>query len=300
MNLVARAPSSPSPRSTQTAEYARPDLAASSSFFSDEELDSVLNAPPSEDGPPPQTPEVSAEARALARMLGSQYAEVIAHYAVDALMGRNSRHAPKLRQIVKSFRKLATEMNDHELLQLYEQLGELIETFTTSSTHERRLSASRKLRDWVMAFADLVGDEAAWKLRRLVVFRKGVHPLISHIREIRGIGDKRLERLYSAGLLTTDSLVDADPSELSQIVGIPTRLARHVVEACRRFAEHQRHIVVASFKSAVDDLKQSFGDVDFDNEDNVRLVAELRETMGALQSQLREVEGKWKARTTSM
>lgn len=300
MNLVARVPSFSSPRAPQTAEYARPDLASSSSFFSDEELDSVLNAPPSTEGPAAQAPEVSEEARALARMLGSQYAEVIAHYAVDALMGRNSRHAPKLRQIVKSFRKLATEMNDHELLQLYEQLGELIETFTASSTHERRLAASRKLRDWVMAFADLVGDEAAWKLRRLVVFRKGVHPLISHIREIRGIGDKRLERLYSAGLLTADSLVDADPTELSQIVGIPTRLARHVVEACRRFAEHQRHIVVASFKSAVDDLKQSFGDVDLDNDDNVRLLAELRETMGILESRLREVEAQWKTKTASM
>ncbi|MFO0747701.1 MAG: helix-hairpin-helix domain-containing protein [Myxococcota bacterium] len=294
MNAVARVTGTAGARPLQTAEYPRPGDAAAlaPAFFSDEELDSVLSAPlgASHDVAPP---EVSQEARVLARVLGSQYAEVIAHYAVDALMGRNSRHAPKLRQIVKSFKKLATEMNDRELLVLYEELGELIESFTTSHTHEQRLLASRKLREWVMAFADLVGDEAGLKLRRLVVYRKGVHPLISHLREIRGIGDKRLERLYTAGLLTTETLVDADPNELAQIVGIPTRLARQVVEACRRFAEHQRHVVVAALKSAAADLTQSLGEVDFDDDDQVRLVAEVRAAMQKLDAKLSETEAKW-------
>ncbi|MCC6623631.1 MAG: hypothetical protein IT385_20400 [Deltaproteobacteria bacterium] len=282
-------------RAPPTAEYTRPgDGAGTAALFGDDDLATFLGGGPA--AGEVVAPEVSPEARALARVLGSQYVEVIAHYAVDALMGRNSRHAPKLRQIVKSFRRLALEMNDHELLELYQQLGELIESFTSSTSHERRLVASRRLRDWVMAFADLVGDEAATKLRRLVVYRKGVHPLISHLREIRGIGDRRLERLYTAGLLTTEALADADPAELAQIVRIPMRLARQLVEACRRFADHHRHLAVMALKSATEDVTKALGGVDFDDEAQARLVDEVRRTIEGLSAELATMEARWTTR----
>jgi len=258
-------------------------------FFTDADLDFVLSGGSASDA----TPEISLEARALARTLAAQYVEVIAHYAVDALMGRTSRHAPKLKQVIKDSRRLAHEMGDGELLTMYDELGDLIDAFSATSTGEPRLIASRKLRDWVMGFADLVGDEPGQRLRRVVVFRKGVHPLISHLREVRGIGERRLERLYTAGLLTTESLIDAEPKELAGVVGIPLRLARAVVEACQRFVEQQRLTHVKSLKSVVVDVTKALKSVDPHDQSHVRLVAAVRDTINSLAEALKDLEDAW-------
>lgn len=280
----------------QTAPYTRPvqvDNVESAPFFSDDELLQVMAPPTSESF---VAPEVSGGARSLARMLGAQYAEIIAHYAIDALAGRSSKHAPKLEQIIRNFKRLATEMGDHELLGHYEQLAELIKAFGAQLSTEGRQQVSQRLRDWVMTFADLVGGEAGQKLRRLVVFKKGVHPLISHLREIRGIGDKRLERLYAAGLLTTETLAEADPAELSAVVGVPRKLARQVVEACQRFAESQRVSHVRSLRNVVGEVARVLQQVDPNDDSHVRLVTAVRETIIELERAVREMEASWNQR----
>lgn len=279
----------------QTAPYHRPcDLGPPLPMFSDEDLALVLEG--GGDGPVP-APVVSGEALALARTLGAQYAEVIGHYAVDSMLGRTSRHGPKLRQIVKSLTRLAVEMGDLEILELYHQLEDLIAVFSNASLGEARQAASQRLRDWVMTFAGYVDEETATKLRRLVVFRKGVHPLISHLREIRGIGDKRLERLYVAGLLTTESLVEADPIELAQVVGVPLRLARQIVEASRRFFEQQRLVHVRSLQSAVGEVTRALREVDPYDESHMRLVATVRDTIAGLEQAMRDLETTWNTKT---
>lgn len=277
-----------------TAPYTRPSadlpqtIITSVPFFSEEELDMVMTGKTEI-----EAPEVSYQARALARTLGAQYVEVIAHYAIDALQGRTSRHAPKLRQIVRDSRRLATEMGDGELLALYGELSDLIETFGPSLAAEQRLATSRKLREWVMTFADLVGGEAGQKLRRVVVYRKGVHPLISHLRGLRGIGERRLEKLYAAGLLTADRLVDADPAELAHIVGIPLRLARQVVETCQRFIADQRLSHVKSLKNVVGEVTRTLRHVDPHDPAHVRLVASVRETINGLVEAITALEESW-------
>lgn len=278
----------------QTAPYNRPvESVDAQPFFSDDELLQVM-APTPEKAVP--APEVSGGARVLARMLGAQYAEIIAHYAIDAIAGRTSKHAPKLEQIIRNFKRLATEMGDVELLKLYDQLAELIHAFEAAVGPEGRQIVSQRLRDWVMTFADLVGEEAGAKLRRLVVFKKGVHPLISHLREIRGIGEKRLERLYNAGLLTTESLAEADPAELSTVVGVPRKLARQIVEACQRFAEAQRVTHVRSLRNVVGEVARVLQQVDPNDDSHVRLVSAVRETIVELERAVREMEATWSQR----
>ncbi len=278
----------------QTAPYNRPvDSNDTQPFFSDDELLQVM-APTPQDVVPP--PEVSGGARDLARMLGAQYAEIIAHYAIDAIAGRTSKHAPKLEQIIRNFKRLATEMGDVELLRLYDQLAELIDAFESAVGPEGRMIVSQRLRDWVMTFADVVGEEAGAKLRRLVVFKKGVHPLISHLREIRGIGEKRLERLYNAGLLTIEGLLEADPAELSAIVGVPRKLARQIVEACQRFAEAQRITHVRSLRNVVGEVARVLQQVDPNDDSHVRLVSAVRETIVELERAVREMEATWSLR----
>lgn len=280
-----------------TAPYTRPAPAADAEnapFFSDDELAQVLAPRPLTE--PLPAPEVSGSARALARMLGAQYAEIIAHYAIDTIAGRSSKHAPKLEQIIRNFKRLATEMGDHELLRLYESLAELIEAYEGAKSADARGAVSQRLRDWVMTFADLVGGDAGQKLRRLVVFKKGVHPLISHLREIRGIGEKRLERLYAAGLLTVEALVEADPMELASVVGVPKKLARQVVEACQRFAEAQRVSHVRSLKNVVGDVARVLQQIDPNDDSHVRLVAAVRETIAELDRAVRELEDSWNQR----
>lgn len=264
-------------------------------FFSDEDLDEVLNASPEANSS--FAPEVSNGALALARTLGAQYAEVIAHYAVDAIMGRSSKHAPKLREVVQSLVKLAVEMGDTEILAIYEQLGALIESFAQANTREERAETTGHLRDWVMTFSNYVEDGAAKKLRRLVVFRRGVHPLISHLREIRGLGAARLERLYTAGLLTTESLVEADPLELAQVVGIPKNIAVKVVEASRHFFEQQRLSQVRSLQNAVVDVTRVLREMDPADDEHLRILAAVRETISGLERAVNELEATWKRKS---
>lgn len=259
-------------------------------FFTDDDLAAMLDGSAVEVGT--SRPTASVDARSLARTLAAQYAEVVAHHASDMVLGRNLRLAPRLRSVLADSRRLAEEMEDTEMLVHYERLETILKDGQAPAlTAAARQERAQELNDWVAAFADLVGGEVGSRLVRDVLLKKGGSPLISHLREVKGIGEKRLERLYAAGLLTTDALVDADPKELAGIVGLPLTVAELVVGAARGFAEEQRRSSVQSLRQAAFDVMRNLRDVHPSDPDFRKLLSTIRDTLVRLERTISQFEG---------
>ncbi|MFO0751537.1 MAG: helix-hairpin-helix domain-containing protein, partial [Myxococcota bacterium] len=184
----------------------------------DDELDQLLSGASAVPGQPLGP---SPGARDLARAVGVAWVELIADLAGQAILGRTVRHPDKLAGVVTDVARLARELDDRELVALDEQLPQLVAATFDAPDAEGRKQAGLALRDWVATYADIIGGDGGRRLRRKVVLRRGVHPLATHLRGIKGIGERRLERLYDARLLTRDALADAQPEELAAVARIP-------------------------------------------------------------------------------
>ena len=259
--------------------------------FTDDDLDAFLSgAAFRESEASSRSAATSDEARNLARNLAIPYVQVVSQHAFDLATGRQERFAPKLLQVLKDARRLAEEMEDEALLEHYQALASILgdERRTFSTQHDRETS-SRRLHGWVSEFAYIVGGEAGRKLLREQTLKRGVNPLVAYLREVRGLGEKRLEKLFAAGLLTTDALVDADPRELSQIVGIPMGVARLVVTAATRFADEQRVASVLGLRESALEVMRHLRDLPPTDRGLIKLVAEVRDTLHRLEATLREL-----------
>lgn len=259
-------------------------------FFSEDDLAAMLSG--STVDAATARPSASVDAMGLARTLAAQYAEVVAHHASDMVLGRNLKLAPRLKGVLADSRRLAEEMDDTEMLVHYERLeGILRDGQAPALTAVARQERAQQLNDWVAAFADLVGGEVGDRLVREVLLKKGGSPLISHLREVKGIGEKRLERLYAAGLLTTDALVDAEPRELAAVVGLPQNVAELVVGAARAFADQQRRSSVQSLRQAAFDVMRNLKDVHPTDPGFRKLLSTIRDTLARLEHTISQFEG---------
>lgn len=239
------------------------------------------------DAPPRAASEAlvpSAAARELTRTLGARHVEVIAHWASQKMRGERAADvAQRLRRVIADAMRLAGEMDEGDLLAAYETLDEIVDGFSAASTAGARRRSAKRLRDWTLDFAELVGGEAGDRLRGLVVFNRGAYPLLERLREIRGVGPRRLERLYAAGLATTDALAEADPDELMALIGLPAPLALEVVRVSRAFAETERRETVLALTEMTHEvariLKLAKGDGE---EADDSFVAEIQRAIDAL------------------
>jgi len=213
--------------------------------LSDDELDLALGGATVE--APRDHLRPSAGARRLSIDLGARHVEVIAQWAGRTMRGERAESVVRrLRRVVEDARRLAREMEERELLGCYEELLDIVDSFGVVATAAARRRTARRLREWTLRFSERVGGEAGARLRSLVVFRRGAFPLLERLRQIRGIGPRRLERLYSAGLTSAGALQHADPEELAELVGLPLDLAVEVVAASGTFAETERREMVAA------------------------------------------------------
>lgn len=212
-------------------------------------------------------------ARRLTLDLGARHVEVIAKWAGRAMRGeRADQLVARLSRLIEDALRLAREMDEGALVASYEELLAIVASFGVVTTAAARRRAARRLRDWTLGFAELVGGEAGARLKGLMLFRRGAFPLLEHLRQIRGIGPKRIGRLYAAGLTTASALGVADPEELAELVGLPRGLAERVVEASRAFAETERSEMVATLAEMTAEV--------------ARAVRQLREDAGPVGSAL--------------
>lgn len=177
---------------------------------------------------PVSAPVVSPEALLLTRQLAAQHLELLAQAAADAVEGRRVRREARVGKALSQTRRLATEMQDDLLVSHIDKLAQLFERATHSDALDHAVVA-RRLRDTVLALGALAGGAAEAQLRAVCLRRRGMHPLATRLRGLKGIGDRRLAKLWDAGLLSTDSLVGADPTDLVTAAGIDRPLAQRVI-----------------------------------------------------------------------
>ncbi len=80
-------------------------------------------------------------------------------------------------------------------------------------------------------------------------------PLLDELVKVHGMGPKRLQRLYAAGLFTVDALAMAEPADVAMVTGVPRALAADVVETTRRYAEDEPARCVAQLMRTAGRLK---------------------------------------------
>lgn len=176
----------------------------------------------------------------LSRSISGQYVEVLASFASQSLGGRSTEATRgQVVSALDALLRLGGASADEALVAVLEELRDLLPQSAVMGGTARR-DFMRDMQAWVLKFAELLDESDADRMRGLVTFERGSIPLLDEIGEIRGIGPKRLERLYCAGLFSVEMLHDADPIEVAHVTGLPGRLAEDVVDAARRFAEAER------------------------------------------------------------
>jgi hypothetical protein len=220
----------------------------------------------------------------LARRLGASYVEVVAQIASEALLGKPLRHGPEVRRVVMDVDRLARQLEDSLLVELNQRLPPLVDALLAAHTPEARVAVAQRIREWVLSYAAAVGGEHGLKLRRRMMYRRGVHALATHLRGIKGVGERRLDRLYRAGLLTEEALAEAAPDDLAAAAFIPRRLAHEIVTTCQRLCRERRIHMVKSFRLIADDISRALREAGPDPELKRRLLTTVRETMSGLES----------------
>lgn len=184
----------------------------------------------------------SEELGRVSRRIAAQYAEIVASFAAHSLRGDVRRTTvEQVGVAIESLLRLASASGDREQSGLLEELLGLVEPATSGRLNSRaRQGALTRLRDWIPRFAATLEAEDQAHLTRLVVWDTDTAPLMDELGELRGIGPKRLQRLYAAGLFTVDAVAGADPDEVAAVTGLPRDLSVRVVEATEAYASQER------------------------------------------------------------
>jgi hypothetical protein len=120
-------------------------------------------------------------------------------------------------------------------------------------------------------------------MRELVLFDKSNVPLFDQLARIRGIGPRRIQRMYCAGLFTVETVVSSTPEDIASVTGIPVALARRIHEETARYATEMKTRAVDDIVTAVEGLKKvlprfSGDDTEMMNQVKVAL-ADLQQTL---------------------
>lgn len=167
---------------------------------------------------------------ALNRQISGQYVDLLAGFAATAFRGEASvAMAHQVMAGIAALQRLACTSDDEPLQRSLAALEDLVPSARTRGGRARQ-QFMRDMKAWVLSFSSLLSDADAERMRALVSYEREGDPMVSALSGIRGIGPRRLERLYCAGLFAVDTLAHADPEEVSAVTGLSLRLARDVVE----------------------------------------------------------------------
>lgn len=264
--------------------------------FSDDELSSLLDPDretASDEEALEAPPEPSAELRQLSRQLAGQYADVLAGFVSRAFSQQSiTSTARQVRATLEPLLRLAEGTGDNELGAHLTRLQSLLDR-PPESHALARTRYLKTLRAWMLEYADCLGGAVGERLRRLVDFGEEQPPLLRELEQIKGIGPRRLERLYCAGLFTVERVVAAEPEEIAQVTGLPLNLAEQVVASTQRFSEEERKRRARELRRSVVAFGQALQALGAHDDPDMLAVAQ--ETMLQLQrliSQLHEPDPK--------
>lgn len=184
-----------------------------------------------------------SELSVVSRAVAAQFVEAVAAVAGEVLAGREELVLDRLPPMLDSLRSLSIASTDDEQLALVDELVAAHELYV-SRRHRGvgRATYLDAMRSWVQRFAALVDDTGSGDaLRALVEYDDEDVPLFQELEQIRGIGRRRLQRLYAARLTTAEVLATASPDDVASVTGLPRALAVEVV-ACAHKYQAQRPV----------------------------------------------------------
>ena len=222
----------------------------------------------------------------LARGIAGQYVVVMAGFAAQAFRGTPSRdQAEQVAGAVTSLRRLAVEVEDSKLIDVLDQLPPLVEDWL-KGVGTRRTRVVR-LRKWVDAMSDVLPEEPARRMSELIHYDRGRQPLLSELGRLPGIGRRRLQRLYAAGLFTVEAIRSASSAtEISQVTGVPEPLCEGIFLATERFADSERERCVREIGQRAKELGDWLGGMEPDDPRRIQALRATQEALWSLEAAL--------------
>lgn len=236
-----------------------------------------------------QAPEPSDELGRLSRRIAGQYAPILATFAAEFL---HSSAPPESTEAataaLDNLVRLSAATRDTELRAhldaLRAHIGQPVPRRGTA-----RQRALDDLKERLLAIAACLDSDDGEPLRRVFLARRRATPLLQELADIPGIGPRRLDRLYRAGLFTVEALRGADPTDVASVTGLPARLAEEVVRATRDFATRYRQECAEDLDAVVEELLRQLARAE--ETERQEIVGRLSQTTGRLRAALATTEG---------
>lgn len=236
--------------------------------------------------PPEAPPTPSLELVTLSRRLSGQYVDLLAHFTrrAHAEQGSAQLTEPVVSALTALIR-LNDAVDDQDLsTALTALLLQLQEGFPQQPLARTRFLDT--LRAHILAIADLLDEADGQRLRTLIEFEQASEPLLDALGRIHGIGPRRLERLYCAGLFTIEPITTTTPEEISSVTSIPLHLCAEIIRTARTFAERRRRSSVADLQQQVQAFIHTLPQLDPSRDRDRELIAGAMQALGALQHAL--------------
>jgi hypothetical protein len=239
-------------------------------FLDDDGLEALAERLADDTQPDHEVPDVdltaaapSEELVAVTRRIATQYVDVL-HASASAAFGRcdTQAAATQLHSALQALDRLAAAGGDaaHRAI-LADILPEASRHADAPHGKSRHRFLSR-LRHWLARYADHLGDPDGRRIRALVSYNVAEVPLFSELAAIPGIGPRRLERLFCAGLYAVEVVSAADPVEVAQVTGLPRNLAADVVRRAREWADERQRQVVVELHARLGEFQRMLASLD--------------------------------------
>ncbi|MCB9683341.1 MAG: helix-hairpin-helix domain-containing protein [Alphaproteobacteria bacterium] len=196
----------------------------------------------------------SGELRAVTKRISAQYVDVLARASARLLSGDADEQAlAQLTGALRNLERLATAGGDAEHLLLLSELQAAVDIHTERlDTGKGESAFLGMLHRWLRAYAEFLDVDQARAIHRLMGVDADEVPLLRRLAALRGIGPRRLERLYAAGLYDVERLAEADARDVASVTGLPAMLAERVVVEADRHRTRQRITLITEMQSRVD------------------------------------------------
>lgn len=230
----------------------------------------------------------SPELLAVTHRIAEQYIDVVVMVAQRVLSSTDHAGATlQLGGALDSLIVLADAAGDQAQVALLQEMRDECRVYEETGNKGRRRFVPR-LRAWLPRYADQVGGDAGARLRDVFQFRSSDVPLFRELANLKGMGPKRLESLYCAGLHTVDALCAADAEGVSQVTGIPRALAEDLLAHARAWASENHRRTLMEMRDRLSDFIRVMRGLD------VKASPELAEVASQAVEQMRMVVQSWK------
>lgn len=180
----------------------------------------------------------------LGRRIAGQYVDVLVPFVQEVFRGPPGAGAlTALDGAQQALTQLVEATNDRVFADHLGQLPELMERANIKSG-TRRSGFLRDMRTWVMTLADLLEPDDAQSLRVRFDADAVEDPFLAQLGRIPGVGPRRLQRLFCAGLHSVDVLKIAQPDEITLVTGVPIDVAERCVAVAVEYHQSQKTMLI--------------------------------------------------------